>query len=128
MDQLLQTGEVCGVSREQRQAVGQSSRSDQKVGKPPARRTPAAAHRRVKATVGARDVSTKWERIPVRGRPLEAVLPAAAFLLVHRSVRAGGEFRERDGGERGFVRKVVGVDQVEVKDDGCIEQTANFGG
>ena len=77
VDEVREASEIRGVPGVQGHPVSQGGGSDQEVGEVPAAGAAAFLQRGEDATVGTRDIRVEGQGVPVRGRPVEAVLPAA---------------------------------------------------
>ena len=85
--------------------MGRGGRRDEQICKTRAAESSRGLHGGEHEAIHSGRFAVERERVPGRGRLLQPVLTPCPFLVVGGRVRSGGEHRQGDGRESGFVRK-----------------------
>ena len=122
---FLESPEIGRISGVQRKAVRRGGRGDEQVGEAWTSGPSCRARCCEYSAVHARGFCIKRQRVPGRSDPLQPVLAPRTLLSIGCRMGSGGKLGEGDGGNGGFVRKMLGSDGGDVDQDRCIQQTAS---
>lgn len=121
----LQGTEVGRIACVKRQFIRRSRGSDKQVRQADAARLSGSPRGREHASVHARGFRVKRQRIP-RGRcPLQSILAPSALVLVLGCMWTRSKLGKRHRRNCGFIRKLLGINQVVIDYDGSVQNAAS---